>query len=564
MIIPPARKFNHAALYLIGFGACFLFMLLVVDIAGTEVLSLYLHSSYRAYPVILLGLPGATGLLCLAMAALSSRAAFRGGDARPHPPVQVTAALLLCACVAVAGMFLRQQARRYAGPPSAQKKLHEPIGPFAHFGPFAGRRADGSTSMVVWYFDPSKAAAPAEIEYGLDYPAAPATRMREVPGGDGRRHEFRLTGLPPGTRYRYRLPRPDAAWHSFSTAPARGVPFHFLCLADTGGPLTGSAVTYYGEVTLAAADRYRAIGVMPAFMVHGGDAVRTGADLDGWRESFSSNALAGQLPVITAPGNHELLEDGGANYRYLYGTPDYCSIDCGDCRIIVLHPYDGPGRTFDGPVICTGSDQYRWVKTELTRPRDGKWLIVVIHNPMFSTGEYGMNELLVGQYFSLFRKHGVDLVISGHDHDFDSFLADGNGREGGTLFLVAGTGGSRLDAGIMDRPERRWLDWRHDQRTTGLFQHDRYTERYHLYGELSWGFTDVGITGTVMTVTYHRWLSRPRFLEITGQKRKSWDMVKFDRSSPLKTPPIGTEEAWSVRKRRGLGPRSATGLDAQE
>ena len=316
VIIPPPGKLSHAALYLIGSGACFLFMLLVADIAGTEALSLYLHSSYRAYPIILLGLPCATGLLCLAMAALSARAAFRGGDARPHPPVQVTAALLLCACVAVAGMFLRQQARRYAGPPSAPKKLQEPIGPFAHFGPFAGRRADGSTSMVVWYFDPAKAAAPAEIEYGPDYPAAPATRMREVPGGDGRRHEFRLTGLAPGTRYRYRLPRPDAAWRAFSTAPGRGMPLRFLCLADTGPPLAGSAVTYYGEVTRAAADWYRAIGVMPVFMVHGGDAVRTGADLDGWRAAFGANALAGLLPVVAAPGNHELLEDGGANFRY--------------------------------------------------------------------------------------------------------------------------------------------------------------------------------------------------------------------------------------------------------
>ena len=176
---------------------------------------------------------------------------------------------------------------------------------------------------------------------------------------------------------------------------------------------------------------------------------------------------------------------------------------------------------------------------------------MVIHNPVLSTGDYGSTELLVRQYLSLFRRYKVDLVISGHDHDFDSFLADGNGREGGTLFLVAGTGGSRIDAGILDRPERRWLEWRQDRRTTGLFQHDRYTERYHLYGELSWGFTDVEITGTVMTVTYHRWLSLPRFLEITGQERKSWDMVNFDRSSPRKTPPIGTEEAWSVRKRRG-------------
>jgi hypothetical protein len=566
VIIPPVARLGQAALYLIGAGTCFLFMVMTAAIAGPEVLSLYLHSSYRAYPLIILGLPGATGLICLVTAALSVRAAFRGGDARPHASLQVAAALLLCACVVTAGLFLRQQARRYSGAPSARKDLHGFIGPFAHFGPFAGRRADASNSMVVWYFDTAQTNAPTELEYGLDYPAAPATRLREAPGGDGRRHEFHLAGLAPGTRYRYRVPRPDAAWRTFSTGPGRGVGLRFLCLADTGNTIArGGTFSYYGEVTRAAAYWYRAAGLMPLFMVHGGDAVRAGTDLDGWRAAFASNELAGSLPLVNAPGNHEFLEDGGANFRYLYGTPDYCSIDCGDCRVIVLNPYDGPGRTLDGPVICTGADQYRWVQCELARPRDGKWLVVVMHNPVLSTGDYGTGELLAAQYFSLFRKHAVDLVIAGHDHNFDSFLAAGNGSERGTLYLVVGTGGSHLDSGIMDRRERRWLDWRHDRRSpSGLYQHDSFTERYHRYGELSWGFTDVEVAGEVMTVTYHRWLSLPRFLEITGQDRKSWDLVKFDGSGPLKSPPIGTEAAWTARKIRGRGARAGTGLDARE
>jgi hypothetical protein len=102
----------------------------------------------------------------------------------------------------------------------------------------------------------------------------------------------------------------------------------------------------------------------------------------------------------------------------------------------------------------------------------------------------------------------------------------------------------------MDRPERRWLDWRHDRRSTaGLYQHDRYTECYHLYGELSWGFTDVELQGDTMTVTYRRWLSFPRFLEITGQNRKTWDLVKFDGTG--RNSPSGVEEAWFLRKKKG-------------
>ena len=45
---------------------------------------------------------------------------------------------------------------------------------------------------------------------------------------------------------------------------------------------------------------------------------------------------------------------------------------------------------------------------------------------------------------------------------------------------------------------------------------------------LSWGFTDVSIQDTTMAVSYYRWLGFPRFLEITGQDRREWDMPGFD------------------------------------
>lgn len=552
MSLPPMSRFRHATVYLAGSAACALFIFVAVSIAGGEIVSLYLGTSYRTYPIVLLGLPAATGLFFLICAVLSVRAAFRGESGAPHPALQISAALLLCASMACAGLMFRQQLRRYAGAPSAPERLRAHIGPVAQFGPFRERRADASGSMVIWYFDPARDNAPAEIEFGADAAAAPLNRSHEIAGGDGMRHEFQLTGLTAGTRYRYRAPAGKGAWRFFSTAPARGAAVRFPCLADSGPPLRGSAVTFYGEVTRAIAAWYRAAGVMPAFMVHGGDAVRTGADLGGWVSAFSTNALADSAPLIAAPGNHDFLEDGGANFRYFFNRPDYCSIDYGDCRIILLHPYDGSGRTLDGPVICAGAGQYRWLKRELARPREGRWLIVVIHNPILSTGDYGENELLAGQFLPLFRKRKVDLVITGHDHNFDAFHTDGGLPWGGTLHLVCGTGGSGLDSAIMERPERRWPGWRHGRAGAGgPYRHDHHTRSHHLYGELSWGFTDVELRGDVMTVTYRRWLSLPRFLEITGQNEKDWDMVPLDDRAMSGRGAGSVEEAWSMKKRRG-------------
>ncbi len=553
MILPPARLLRNAALYLIGTASCVVFIHVVTSIAGAETISLYLRTSYRTYPLLLLGLPAAAGLLCLIIAFLFIRDSLHGNAARPYPALQITAALLLLACVVSAGLFFRQQARRYAGAPGAPERLQARIGPVAQPGPFRDRRADASCSMVIWYFDPTRNTLPAEIEFGADTAAAPLALRRETADGDGRRHEFRLTGLLPGVRYRYRAPAGSGAWRFFTTAPVRGAVLRFLCLADTGNTLAGGgALSYYGEVTRAAAGLFRATGIVPSFMVHAGDLVRTGMDLGGWAYAFSSNALADSIPFIAAPGNHDFLEDGGANFRYFFNRPDYCSIDYGDCRIILLHPYDGPGTTLDGPVICSGEEQYRWLTRELSRPRDGRWLIVVLHNPILSTGDYGVNELLAEQYLSLFREKRVDLVVSGHDHNFDAFLADGGSPWGGTLYLVTGTGGSHLDAAIMEQHERRWLDWRQDRSTgRGPYQSDYFTRNFHLYGELSWGFTEVELGGGVMTVTYRRWLSFPRFLEITGQDRRSWDMVRLDAGKTPHAGITGLAEAWTFRKKRG-------------
>jgi 3',5'-cyclic AMP phosphodiesterase CpdA len=266
-----------------------------------------------------------------------------------------------------------------------------------------------------------------------------------------------------------------------------------------------------------------------------------------------SDSMAASVASAVVTWNHELLRDGGANFRYFYGLPGYYTVDHGSARIIFIHPFDGPGKTLDGPVLTTGHEQYRWLRHELARTSGSGWTIVVIHIPLLSTGDYGMNELLLAQYRELFRKHKVDLVLSGHDHNFDSFLLDENADWGGTIYLVAGTGGSGLDSYIMNRPARRWLDWRHDRNLPGgLYQHDHYTSAYHRYGELSWGFTDVEIRGFTMTVTYCRWLDINRYLAITGQEKGPWDMVYLDGPALQKNGLLKAAPVITIIKRKKL------------
>ncbi len=493
--------------------------------AGLEIIGVYLATSYRTYPLVITFLAMAAALPNLFMAVRCAA----GRVPRAWSGMLALAGALLF-CVAAVPPLRTQFMRCRPAVPSAPGGLLTTAGPLLTFGPFHDRRAEASGGVIISYFDPFPSGGPAEIRYGT---APDPSRMTPLPesSGDGRRREFHLAGLAPSRRYYYQVPALDDEIRSFVAPPAEGPgeSLRFLCVADTGNTRRGGGSrSYYGEVMRAATDWYRGLGSWPAFMIHAGDIVRTGDDLEAWGVHFSSFD-GGGIPLLTAPGNHDYLGDRGGNYGYFFPQPDYCSLDIGDLRVISLHPYDGPGRTLDGPVLATGKEQYRWVKRELARKDRKRWTAVIIHNPVLSTGDYGSSELLGAQYLALFRRHGVDLVISGHDHNFDAFHVDPKAKDGGTIFLVVGTGGSHLDSYIMDRPRRRWGGWRNDPAgRDGYAPADPPFGSAHLYGELSWGFTDVAIRNDTLTVTYCRCLDYEGFLSKTGQDHKSWDMVPPD------------------------------------
>jgi hypothetical protein len=350
-------------------------------------------------------------------------------------------------------------------------------------------------------------------------------------GLDGKRHEFHLTGLKARTQYYYQIPDWGEKIYSFRTPPAEDSPgpFRFICLGDTGDTIRGGYhFSYYRDIMRAAKKFYAERGSAPSFMIHSGDMVRTGSDLDAWHQHFTSNDSP-SFPTMMAPGNHGFLEDRGGNYRYFFHLPDYYTFDYANAHFLVIHPFDGPGTSLDGPAVATGADQYRFIRKDLEGAHGKKWTIVVMHIPILSTGDYNSNEILMAQYMELFRKHRVDLVVSGHNHDFGCFHVDEDSPWGGTLYIIAGTGGSKLDSYIMTRKNRRWKAWFHDPKSVhGLYQKDLYTKRYYEYGELSWGFADVEISNDTMTVSFYRWLDFERFLKITGQNRNAWEMVPFD------------------------------------
>lgn len=84
-------------------------------------------------------------------------------------------------------------------------------------------------------------------------------------------------------------------------------------------------------------------------------------------------------------------------------------------------------------------EQIAWLGEELARST-ARWKIVFGHHPALSHGQHGGTEEILRQVVPLLERFGVDLYVTGHDHDLQ--LLD-SGR--GWLQLVSGAGSSTRD-----------------------------------------------------------------------------------------------------------------------
>jgi hypothetical protein len=148
-----------------------------------------------------------------------------------------------------------------------------------------------------------------------------------------------------------------------------------------------------------------------------------------------------------ATGNHEYRTEGAAGYFAYYGAAagdpaeGWYAFDLGAWRVYVLN------SNCDEIGGCTrGSRQGRWLEAELAaHPRTCS--LAVWHHPRFSSGSKHGSSSLTRDLYDLFHAHGGDVVLSGHDHDYERFAPqDASGRADPTAprQFVVGTGGAAL------------------------------------------------------------------------------------------------------------------------
>jgi acid phosphatase type 7 len=294
----------------------------------------------------------------------------------------------------------------------------------------------GSTSTyVVWQ---TERPLPGAVLYGR-------AGSRERARHDNRwrvLHAVRLRGLSPATSYLYRVRAGSRTTRAFrfTTAKVGAEPFMFGVIGDYGSgrkPAYRNAARLRqeaAEFVLSTGDNVYPLGLERAY------------DRALFRPFGSLMRRVALWPTL---GNHDYGDEGprprrtaDAYFRNFVlprqpGRERYYSFRYANAEFLAI---DDEVTSF-----APGSRQYRWINATLRRSR-ACWKIPFFHHPVHaeyvnpSRGDVKRLRRLQRWLVPLFERHGVRLVLSGHEHNYvrSTMLA-------GITFVLTGGGGAKLD-----------------------------------------------------------------------------------------------------------------------
>jgi len=179
-----------------------------------------------------------------------------------------------------------------------------------------------------------------------------------------------------------------------------------------------------------------------------GDDQYENGTLSDFKRSFASTWGRFGSKLHPAPGNHEYNSAGAKGYFQYFGGkagPDhrgYYSYDIGSWHFVALN---SNCRAIGGCNLK--SAQGRWLKADLASHHN-KCTLAYWHHPRFSSGRHGDEKLADGFWRELYAA-GADVVLVGHDHDYERFAPqDPKARPDparGIREFVVGTGGRNHD-----------------------------------------------------------------------------------------------------------------------
>jgi hypothetical protein len=329
-------------------------------------------------------------------------------------------------------------------------------------GPYLQQVASESIA-IVWA---ARENGAGEVRYG----ASPASLTSSAPatsrlvsntttglGYDYYQYEAHLTGLSADAAYSYAPfvsgSQATPASPSFKTAPIAGTgDVTFVAFGDSG---TGS--TAQRQLATVMQNDTFDLALHVGDIVYGTSATTGDASYTSYqRWFFEIYQWLATKPFMPTEGNHDSVATNGNGRAYLDlfvlpengatpTTPDHAerhySFDYGPVHFIVLD------TEFTFQDATRRAEQLAWAEADLAATAQ-PWKVATFHRSPYSSGtEHGSDLAVRAAFGPLFERYHVDLVLSGHDHDYERSVptrVSTNPSDGFVTYIVTGGGGAAL------------------------------------------------------------------------------------------------------------------------
>jgi len=293
------------------------------------------------------------------------------------------------------------------------------------FGPYIQRIKKTAVSILL-HTDSVQAVT-------VNYRAQGSDNWLTMTDSPKNQHAFRVTGLTEGGVYEYYFESstgmPMTLTYTFATKRrvTKKHPLRVAVFGDSGGFTT---------------DQLRVAQQMqwwnPDILLHTGDIAYDAGTENQFITSFfkAYQPLIAQVPFYGSIGNHDYVTDQAGPYKEFFECPvkfssteDYYAFNYGPVHFVSLN------TNLD---YSEGSEMYQWLVSDLQNTKK-KWKVVFFHHPMYSSGEHGSTANMADILGPVFENNGVQLVLNGHDHDYERNVPVNN-----VLYIVTGGGGHSL------------------------------------------------------------------------------------------------------------------------
>lgn len=265
-----------------------------------------------------------------------------------------------------------------------------------------------------------------------------------------------LKDLEPNSKYVYKIISGDISSNdiSFKTADSSATSYSFLSFVDFQNS--------ENSTTLKLVSKFVENVPEANLITCSGDITDVGYSERTHRYLFDTTVFSSSILAFGA-GDHEYYGTDTSpikmmkrpyGYNRLFNNPDngcegylntsyyfkyndilFVFLDCGDSNV------SSTNEMF--------SKQAKWLDNVLTNEKDYGYIIVCMHKSLYGDPKQdGAVRNFAPVFTSVFDKHKVDLVISGHDHEYSRTKPLSNGVEAkdGTVYLDLGNSGNKKRA----------------------------------------------------------------------------------------------------------------------